>query len=254
MTDQESLNEPLTHTDLERTLHQLLTVETSYDNGGKVTNVGELSDSEIIQGKHLTLESILNGSDIALELDPDADNNDRKRICTDNDQTLPSKKRNYVVTAGYDQHLNLLSPVSLSPSSTDDSTQRTYAGPPSSSGLRNGSQELDSPAIHEKAAEQAHTSQALEQNKGSVATTNAFTMAQVLETKKRIINTHKLILNFNFLKDGYARTCVEFKKSMHSLRDSEIRRAHLMEENEELRNKIKELTEKLDRQEAVFQP
>lgn len=77
---------------------------------------------------------------------------------------------------------------------------------------------------------------------------NDFTMEQVAETKQRIINTHKLLLNFNFLKDGYARTCVEFKKAMHHLRDSEIHRAHLVQENQELRERIAELTARLENQ------
>ncbi|QLL31901.1 hypothetical protein HG536_0C00680 [Torulaspora globosa] len=77
---------------------------------------------------------------------------------------------------------------------------------------------------------------------------NEFTMSQVAEMKQRIINTHKLLLNFNFLKDGYARTCVEFKKAMHHLRDSEVHRAHLVQENQELRDKIAELTAKLENQ------
>lgn len=251
MSDQEPLHEPLTHTDLERTLHQLLTVETSYDNGTKVTNMSELPDSEIIQGKHLTLESILNESDLALDLEPQVDTNERKRTLVSDDQALPSKKANYMVCAGYEQHVNLLSPISLSPSSTDDGTQRPYSRPPSSTGVRNGLKEMvESPAPQVTAS---HAPHALQQAKKPATFTNEFTMAQVSETKKRIINTHKLILNFNFLKDGYARTCVEFKKSMHSLRDSEIQRAHLLQENEGLKKTVKELTEKLHRQEAALQ-
>ncbi|CCK68143.1 Atc1p KNAG_0A04720 [Huiozyma naganishii CBS 8797] len=68
--------------------------------------------------------------------------------------------------------------------------------------------------------------------------TNEYTMKQVSEMKKRIINTHKLILNFNFLKDGYARTCIELKKSLQSLKESEVHRAHLLLENEQLRERL----------------
>lgn len=75
---------------------------------------------------------------------------------------------------------------------------------------------------------------------------NEFTMSQVAETKRRIINTHKLLLNFNFLKDGYARTCVEFKKVMHHLRDSEVHRAHLLQENQQLRDQLAALTAKME--------
>lgn len=77
---------------------------------------------------------------------------------------------------------------------------------------------------------------------------NEFTMCQVAEMKQRIINTHKLLLNFDFLKDGYARTCVEFKKAMHHLKDSEIHRAHLVHENQQLRAQVAELTAKLENQ------
>ncbi|SCU96807.1 LAFA_0G08218g1_1 [Lachancea sp. 'fantastica'] len=73
-----------------------------------------------------------------------------------------------------------------------------------------------------------------------------FTMAQVADVKKRIINTHKLFLNFNFLKDGYARTSVELKRSLLRLKQSEIHRAHLMHENEQLRKLVLEQCEKLD--------
>ncbi|SMN19850.1 similar to Saccharomyces cerevisiae YDR184C ATC1 Nuclear protein, possibly involved in regulation of cation stress responses and/or in the establishment of bipolar budding pattern [Maudiozyma saulgeensis] len=68
--------------------------------------------------------------------------------------------------------------------------------------------------------------------------TNEFTMTQVTDIKKRIVSTHKLILNFNFLKDGYARTCVELKKAMMCLKDSEIHRAHLLTENEQLKKEL----------------
>lgn len=71
--------------------------------------------------------------------------------------------------------------------------------------------------------------------------TNQYTMHQVSEMKKRIINTHKLMLNFNFLKDSYAKTCVELKKSLNSLKDSEIHRAHLLLENEQLKARLLEL-------------
>lgn len=71
--------------------------------------------------------------------------------------------------------------------------------------------------------------------------TNQYTMHQVSEMKKRIINTHKLMLNFNFLKDSYAKSCVELKKSLNSLKDSEIHRAHLLLENEQLKARVLEL-------------
>lgn len=71
--------------------------------------------------------------------------------------------------------------------------------------------------------------------------TKEYTMHQVSEMKKRIINTHKLLLNFNFLKDSYAKTCIELKKSLNALRDSEIHRAHLLLENEKLKTRLHKL-------------
>lgn len=73
--------------------------------------------------------------------------------------------------------------------------------------------------------------------------TNEYTLHQVSDMKKRIINTHKLILNFNFLKEGYSRTSVELKKTITCLKDSEIHRAHLLEENENLKKQIAQLKE-----------
>ncbi len=64
--------------------------------------------------------------------------------------------------------------------------------------------------------------------------------------KARIINTHKLLLNFNFIKEGYARSCIQLKKTMDSLKDSEIHRAHLLVENDDLKQQILELTQKLN--------
>ncbi|CDO94047.1 unnamed protein product [Kluyveromyces dobzhanskii CBS 2104] len=75
--------------------------------------------------------------------------------------------------------------------------------------------------------------------------TNEFTMTQVAEMKKRIINTHKLILNFNFLKDGYARSCEELSKTVVKLKDSEFDRARLVKENEDLRKMVLEMSKQL---------
>ena len=76
--------------------------------------------------------------------------------------------------------------------------------------------------------------------------TNEFAMTQVAEMKKRIINTHKLILNFNFLKDGYARTCNELRKSVIKLKDSEYDRARLVKENQDLKRLVLELSKQLN--------
>lgn len=78
--------------------------------------------------------------------------------------------------------------------------------------------------------------------------TKEFTMKQVSDMKRRIINSHKLILNFNFVKDGYARTCVELKKAMNCLKDSEIHRTHLLAENEQLKKQVNDLKKQLQEQ------
>lgn len=188
MVDQE-FNGNSNDRELEEQLHHLLTAEhTPLDQDDEVP-----MDSEIQQQKHLTLDSLLADADSEIFYDL-------------NDGSTPGEEETKGKRATIDGKIiyeQILSPASLSPSSTD--------GNSASSG-------------------------------------NEFTMSQVAEMKQRIINTHKLLLNFNFLKDGYARTCVEFKKAMHHLRDSEIHRAHLVQENQELRDKIAELTAKLENQ------
>lgn len=77
--------------------------------------------------------------------------------------------------------------------------------------------------------------------------TNEFTMQQVAETKRRIINTHKLILNFNFLKDSYIRCCSELKRTMLKLKTSEYHRAQLVKDNEQLKRLALELHTKLEK-------
>ncbi|QLQ82309.1 hypothetical protein HG537_0H00700 [Torulaspora globosa] len=177
--------------ELEETLHHLLTAEhTPLEQNEDIP-----MDCEIQQQKHLTLDSLLADADSEIFYDLHDGNTPGPEI-----QETKGKRATIDGKIIYEQ---ILSPASLSPSSTDGNHA-------------NGGTE--------------------------------FTMNQVAEMKQRIINTHKLLLNFNFLKDGYARTCVEFKKAMHHLRDSEIHRAHLVQENQELRNKIAELTAKLENQ------
>lgn len=94
--------------------------------------------------------------------------------------------------------------------------------------------------------EEVHSRKFLKEILLSPKLTNQFTMTQVAEMKKRIINTHKLILNFNFLKDGYARTCNELRKAMIKLKDSEYDRARLIKENQDMRRLVLELSKKLN--------
>ncbi|AGO13743.1 AaceriAGL127Cp [[Ashbya] aceris (nom. inval.)] len=75
--------------------------------------------------------------------------------------------------------------------------------------------------------------------------TQEFTMQQVMETKRRIINTHKLILNFNFLKESYTRSCSELKRTVFKLKESECHRARLAKENEQLKRLVLELNERM---------
>lgn len=194
MVDQ-SLDGHSDDTDLEKTLHQLLTAEHP-----RLDEVEEpRADCEAGDQKHFTLESILGDADEEVFFDLD----EGKRPPTEDLPEGITKKPKIEDKDIYEQ---LLTPASLSPQSIDGNQS-------------NG-------------------------NGGKFG--NEFTMSQVAETKQRIINTHKLLLNFNFLKDGYARTCVEFKKAMHHLRDSEIQRAHLLQENEQLKNQVAALRAKLE--------
>lgn len=223
------------HTDLEKTLHHLLTTDTETgvevdteqrsaaitedhnesgdddqhrsDETAKCIDIG-LFDSDIIEGKHLTLESILDDDDGMLF---DLDDTSKKRLISeiniDEKHTNIHKKRRLESTP-YEQ---LLSPASLSPLSADDNS--------------NGS------SIFSKINDSKSPLAAVSGKKD-------FTAEQIKEIKKRIINTHKLMLNFNFLKDSYSKTCVEFKKVLNILKESEIHRSHLLKENEDLRLKL----------------
>lgn len=77
--------------------------------------------------------------------------------------------------------------------------------------------------------------------KEPVVITNEYTVSQVAQMKRRIIDSHKLLLNFNVIKDNYARACVQLKRSVTALKDSEIHRAHLILENEELKKQLQAL-------------
>ena len=148
------------------------------------------------------------------------------------------------------QNEPFMSPISLSPSNSTSSEStdlrmKLDAIPIISSSSHRNQQATS--AGGKKAKEgPRHQSQLTETVFKQIPTpkplTNEFTMLQVSEMKKRIINTHKLLLNFNYLKDGYARTCVELKKTLECLRDSELHRAHLLLENERLKKKLQEVS------------
>lgn len=188
MVDQQ-FEENSNDTDLEKTLHHLLTAENPSLDESQLEN-------ETTGQKHFTLQSILEDAneDIFFDLD------EGKRSPSED---LPESNVKRAKIDGKVIYEQLLTPASLSPQSIDG-------------------------------------------NQSGGKCSNEFTMNQVAEMKRRIINTHKLLLNFNFLKEGYARTCVEFKKVMHHLKDSEIHRAHLLQENEQLREQVAALTAQLE--------
>ncbi|GAV52890.1 hypothetical protein ZYGR_0AI01720 [Zygosaccharomyces rouxii] len=189
--------DPSNQFDYDDTITKLLTVENFNEDG-----IG-LPESDLYQTKAFTLDNILNESDSTLDFkDGDLSVNGKRPLnYEDEKQEEPPGKR-----VAYDD--NVLSPISLSPLSTDDSSRQSVT------------ESKRSKINHE------------------------FTMNQIKETKKRIINTHKLMLNFNLLKDSYNKTCEEFKKSIHNLKESEIQRAHLYQENEKLRKLVVELNGK----------
>ncbi|CEP61450.1 Atc1p LALA0_S03e03136g [Lachancea lanzarotensis] len=130
-----------------------------------------------------------------------------------------------------------LTPASLSPTSDTESQYKHKKHQPHS---------LKTPAANTKQISTLTQKIHKSTTEQPVKFSQEFTMAQVADVKKRIISTHKLLLNFNFLKDGYARTSVELKRSLLRLKQSEIHRAHLLHENEQLRRLVIEQSEKLD--------
>ncbi|CAR26900.1 hypothetical protein ZYGR_0I01720 [Zygosaccharomyces rouxii] len=189
----ESLD-PSNQFEYDDTLNQLLTVENFNDNGL------ELPESDLCQTRSFTLDNILNEPETTFDFkDGDLGANGKRPLNYDDEkqEELPGKR------VAYED--NVLSPMSLSPLSTDESSRQSIT-----------------------------ESKRLKVN-------NEFTMNQIKETKRRIVNTHKLMLNFNLLKDSYNKTCEEFKKSIQNLRESEIQRAHLYQENEKLRKIVVEL-------------
>lgn len=217
------LKDTSNQTEFDNTIDQLLTAEnfTKYDGNEFDSNGMEMLRPEIDQSKHLMLESNFYESEPMLNYkDEDIGANDGSSLSYSNDNENHGtdeyqndglhKQDSLYQKIAYD---NILSPISLSSSSpTDDTSHRS--------------------AIESK----------------SLSVGNEFIMNQVKETKKRIINSHKLILNFKLLKDSYNKTCQEFEKSTHNLRESEIQRAYLYQENEKLRRIVIELNGRLNHQ------
>ncbi|GCF01468.1 alpha,alpha-trehalase [Zygosaccharomyces mellis] len=185
---------PSNQLDYDDTITKLLSVENFNDNGT------ELPESDLSQTKAFTLDNILNDPDSTLNFNnEDLGDNDKRPLNYDDEKQEEAPKKR----AAYED--TVLSPISLSPLSTDENSRQSTT-----------------------------------ESKRS-RLNSEFTMDQIKETKKRIINTHKLILNFNLLKDSYNKTCEEFKKSIYNLRESEIQRAHLYQENEKLRKLVGKL-------------
>lgn len=131
-----------------------------------------------------------------------------------------------------------LSPASLSPISDPGYKQKgSHAATPAASAK---------PVFKEPHTSHGPAQKVHKPAEAPAKLTNEFTMLQVADVKRRIINTHKLMLNFNFLKDGYSRTCVELKRTLLRLKQSEIHRTRLLQENEQLKRLVIEQNEKLN--------
>ncbi|CCE62391.1 hypothetical protein TPHA_0C02380 [Tetrapisispora phaffii CBS 4417] len=163
-----------------------------------------------------------------------------------NKTQLPNKKQKHIKNTAYRP---LLSPASLSPTSTDEERDSNVNNNDDKVELKSKATEaqpvkLSTAEITKHVRQQKvlnkkdKSSQPLQIIETPKKLTNAFTMNQVSEMKQRIINTHKLLLNFNLLKDSYAKTCVEMKNALVNLKDAEIHRAHLLIENENLKREL----------------
>ncbi|SCV04711.1 LAMI_0H18470g1_1 [Lachancea mirantina] len=139
-----------------------------------------------------------------------------------------------------------LSPESLSPFSDNGSLERLKKdGKDVMSGSKSVARGMKvSPSAETKRIGDTHQEIVGE---GTRPMTKEFLAAQVAETKRRMISTHKLLLNFNFLRDAYAKSCIDLKKSVTKLKESECRRAHLLQENEQLKSLVIQLSQKANR-------
>lgn len=285
-TNQSNPNTDLTDdANIEHTLHRLLTQANNHFDDtvkidGRSLDLGkdleqvmmdnldctDIFDSDIASQKHLTLESLFNDehntdSSTLLEIQRSANDS---LIGID----LDRHKKGYTGKASLDKSTNqnnvhkpdkeqknykidkptikkkksllkttnepMLSPASLSPSSSLASSDANESHLKIESMITDITSKIDS------------ARQDIVSATKPAKFTNEFTISQISEMKARIINTHKLLLNFNFIKEGYARSCIQLKKTMDSLKDSEIHRAHLLVENDDLKQQILELTQKLN--------
>ncbi|CAI4055615.1 hypothetical protein N7582_000385 [Saccharomyces uvarum] len=228
----------------------------------------DIFDSEIVSEKHLTLDSLFhdehntdsgtllniqknaNDSLVALDLDGHNHNNDfidKTSSHGNTHQNSLHKTDREAKKYKIDKHVSkkkksvlkitnepMLSPASISPSPSLASSDTNESHLKIESMITNITSKIDS------------ARQDIVSATKPAKLTNEFTMNQISEMKARIINTHKLLLNFNFIKEGYARSCIQLKKTMDSLKDSEIHRAHLLVENDDLKQQVFELTQKLN--------
>ncbi|CAI4058435.1 Atc1p SKDI_04G4070 [Saccharomyces kudriavzevii IFO 1802] len=245
--------------DLEKDLEQVM-----MDNLGCT----DIFDSDIVSQKHLTLDSLFHDehntdSDTLLEMQKSANDSlvgiDLDRHDCGDDSTSKASSHNNTnqntvhktdregKTYKIDKpaikkkkiplkitNETMLSPASLSPSSSLASSDTNESHLKIESMITDITSKIDS------------ARQDIVSATKPAKLTNEFTMNQISEMKARIINTHKLLLNFNFIKEGYARSCIQLKKTMDSLKDSEIHRAHLLVENDDLKQQILELTQTLN--------
>lgn len=280
----------------------------------------EWLESDILQGRHFTLESLLEDQPEQLIFDLDnkdidvESNNNKRSNDTLEQVTYNDSKKARTDNIIHSKYGPILSPASMSPTSTDDgndSTNKMEALPTgnSSSGSPNNTTAFESSSIssisglvlpihkNKPANEAKDASSNKNKNKSLIEVldtssnnniivqpntnpivsikaetntqvqihtsahsvqpavppkkfTNEYTISQISEMKQRMINTHKLMLNFNLLKNSYARTCVELKKALVGLKDTEIHRTHLFVENEQLKKELNDLKNSLKQQES----
>ncbi|KAG0666042.1 alpha,alpha-trehalase [Maudiozyma exigua] len=229
-------------------------------------NNGDIIDATILNDKQLSLDTILGDTNHAEDMDLHltdilGTSNQKKRsienVDSKNDLETEEEKNKKRRTERTIKEIRIyktteepfLSPASLSPSSSlspeNSETNIKLESLPLNT--------FDKKKQNRKPTNKNNNKTVITETKqidipSPAKYTKEFTMKQVSDMKKRIINSHKLILNFNFLKDRYARTCAELKKAMNCLKDSEIHRTHLITENEQLKNQVADLKRQLQEQ------
>ncbi|CUS22117.1 LAQU0S04e08592g1_1 [Lachancea quebecensis] len=244
--DNPDVDDPLHHA-LEKVISEMELPEMMV---GPAAGWGPLEpdqDSVLESPTHLTVENILAGDSLH-----NYDARGKKRTYDDAENEHETERdplcdvRPREPNPALQNVYETLSPESLSPISDSGYKQKTAhpAGPAAVVSV--GARPMPKPASVAQSTYQNGTEKKHKPAEPPSKLTNEFTMLQVADVKKRIINTHKLMLNFNFLKDGYARTCVELKRTLLRLKQSEVHRAQLLQENERLKRLVIEQNDKLE--------